>query len=383
MKNICIIVDNPNNYECLTPLISAIREDEQLSLSLITIHRHLQPEISLTYITLDTDTQLPGTCLKIGVANGPGHDTLSEEHHDALYQALNTAKPDMAVVTGSSHAAFSAAVAASLNDIPVAHIHGGESEFGPWEEAYGLGITKIAHLHFTSTETYRRRVIGFGEYHDRVFNVGALLANSKLEQNLPSKTDVYNKINLDQSQQFIFISMTPDRKIGSRNEALIAAVMDAASDPLFNRLTFVCQNPGPKGFGQIMKRKMESYVSENPQRFCFVSPDTDIPGVMRYSAAVIGNTDDCVVEGAQYKTPVVCVGNRIKDRDNPGHMIQADMDKNDIKSALAKALCPNFKTRLLFLESPFEQAGTPERIKAVLKAYTPADTAAKLYFEDL
>ncbi len=377
MKRICIISDTLAPAPRLIPLINAIQEDETLELSVLTSCRHLGPDMEIQYSAMvSSNADEPWECLDIRVHAGKSPCKASKISRDGLYLALKTISPDIVVVTGNTHEAFSAAVAACLNDIPVAHINGGERQFGPFENNFCLGIAKIANLHFTATETYRKRVIGFGEHPDRVFNVGTLSATPLNGSTETPDTDCIPALK-DPVSPFLFISMVPDRSLGSRNAAMMASVMSVVSDPLFKKYALVCLEPGPKGFGRIMRAEMDKYLSPSSRHCTFIQSDSEIASAMAHAQAVLGNTDECVVLGARMKTPVVSVGDRIRFRDNPGHMIQAEIDSILIKEALNKALCPEFKTGLLFWESPFDRPDTTDRIKEILKAYTPEDIMGK------
>jgi len=74
-------------------------------------------------------------------------------------------------------------MAAVNQRIPIAHLYGGESTEGAVDESIRHAITKLSYLHFTSTETYRKRVIQLGEHPDRVFNVGAIGIENILNEN--------------------------------------------------------------------------------------------------------------------------------------------------------------------------------------------------------
>ena len=89
-------------------------------------------------------------------------------------EAYERLRPHVIVVLGDRFEVFSAVAAALVAKIPVAHIHGGELTEGAFDDALRHSITKMSHLHFTSTSEYRRRVIQLGEQPDRVFHVGAL-----------------------------------------------------------------------------------------------------------------------------------------------------------------------------------------------------------------
>lgn len=381
MKKICIITDTLKNDTILFPLMQRLREDDAVTLTVLSTGRHKTDDIALNFVSLK-DGDLPAEeSLEISLIPGaaPTQAAPDREQH-AYAAALKEIVPEILVLFGSSMTTFSAAVAAFLNNIPVAHIQGGESDYGVWDDAYGFGITKIANLHFTATETYRRRVIGFGEHPDRVFNVGSLAVQDLLARKIPDKEVVCQSLGMNPADEFIFVSMTPDRSIGSRNSALMQSVSDALENPKYNAFKLVCEDPGPRGFGRIMKRGLDRLSSRYPGRVCFLSDETLFPGVMAHCRAIVGNTDHCVVEGATLRTPAVIVGDRLKDRENPGHMVPAGMDPAAVSTALDRALCPTFKLGLLFLTSPFEKEDTPGRIKEVLRAYTLCDTRAKTHF---
>ncbi|HCY86326.1 MAG TPA: hypothetical protein DHV36_14420 [Desulfobacteraceae bacterium] len=387
MKKICIITDTLRSHSLLKPLIDTLQADPEADLTVLSTYRHSTPDIELSFASIEARDNFTDQSLEISVTQGsaPFKRTSADQEQQAFAAVLRDIDPEIVVLFGNSFTTFSAAVAAFLTNIPVAHIQGGESDFGAWDDAYGFGITKIANLHFTTTETYRRRVLGFGEHPDRVFTVGDLCVPyilDLLNTKIPEKEDFCTAMGLDPADEFIFVSMVPDRAIGSRNRQLMQAVTDTLEDPKYAPFKIICEHPGPKGFGQIMQRQMEELIQRHPGRVVFTSDETEILGAMAHCRTAIGNTDRCVTDAATLRTPVVLVGDRLKDRENPGHMIQAPMTGAQVDKALARAICPEFKIGLMFLNSPFEQENTPGRIAGVLRAYTNADVAAKTQYTD-
>ncbi|MCG8635112.1 MAG: UDP-N-acetylglucosamine 2-epimerase [Desulfobacterales bacterium] len=382
MNKICIITDSLKNNGYLTPLITMLKADEAVSLTVLSTDRYKSDDIELNFTCVEDQGPAADESLEIFVNPGGAHkrEKSADEEQRAYAAAFNAIDPEIVVLFGNSISTFSAAVAAFLNNIPVAHIQGGESDYGVPDDAYGFGITKIANLHFTATETYRKRATEFGEHPDRVFNVGALAAYNLLSREIPDKEAFCMSMGMDPADEFIFISMVPDRSIGSRNAALMQSLTDALANPKYDAFKLVVENPGESGFGQIMKRQLDRLVAQYPGRVIFIKDEDQIPAAMTHCRAVAGNSDRCVVDAATLRTPVVSVGQRLKDRENPGHMIPAAMVADFISHALDKALCPSFKIKLMFMDSPFEQPGTPDAIKAVLQAYTPADIAAKTQY---
>ena len=384
MKKICIITDSLKSYSLLTPLMTALKADDAVSLTVFSTDRYKSDDIELNFSCVEDQGLASDESLEISI--NPASTCIREQSADheqrAYAAALREIDPEIVVLFGNSISTFSAAVAAFLNNIPVAHIQGGESDYGVPDDAYGFGITKIANLHFTATETYRQRVMGFGEHPDRVFNVGSLAVENLLSRDVPDKESFCLSMGMKPADEFIFISMVPDRSIGSKNAALMQSLTDALGNPKYDALKLIVENPGPKGFGQIMRRQMDRLIAHYPGRVVFIEDEDLILAAMTHCRAMAGNTSRCVVDAATLRTPVVNVGRRLKDRENPGHMIPAAMVTDFISNALDKALCPSFKIKLMFMDSPFEQPGTPEMIKAVLQAYTAADIAAKTHYNE-
>ena len=83
-------------------------------------------------------------------------------------------KPDAIIVLGDRYEIFSTVISATLKKIPIIHIHGGEVTSGSMDEGIRHSITKLSHVHFVSSENYKKRVLQLGETKKNVFNVGSL-----------------------------------------------------------------------------------------------------------------------------------------------------------------------------------------------------------------
>ena len=99
---------------------------------------------------------------------------------------MSELSPDITLILGDRYEIFSAAISSAFLQIPIAHIHGGEITEGAIDDNLRHAITKLAQVHFVSTETYRKRVIQMGEQPGQVYNVGSLgVENLKSTKLLP------------------------------------------------------------------------------------------------------------------------------------------------------------------------------------------------------
>ena len=108
---------------------------------------------------------------------------------------FETHRPDIVVLLGDRYEILTAACAAMMARLPIAHIHGGETTEGAVDEAIRHAISKMSYLHFTSTPSYRKRVIQLGEDPDRVFSVGSMGVENAMHRKLLSKTELEKSLH--------------------------------------------------------------------------------------------------------------------------------------------------------------------------------------------
>ena len=137
---------------------------------------HLSPEFGLTYKAIEADgfeiahkiEMLTSSDTPGGIAKSMGLGMIG------FADALKELNPDLMVVLGDRFEIFAAAATALVARIPVAHLHGGETTEGVFDEALRHSITKMSHFHFVAADEYKQRVIQLGEKPEHVFLVGGL-----------------------------------------------------------------------------------------------------------------------------------------------------------------------------------------------------------------
>ena len=159
---------------------------------------HLSPEFGLTYQEIERH----GFVINEKVEMLLSSDTPSAISKSTglgmigFADAFNDLNPDLLIVLGDRYEIFAATMVAMFAKIPIAHIHGGETTQGAFDEAIRHSMTKMAWWHFVATEEYKKRVIQLGESPNRVYNVGGLGVDSIQKTNLLSKKELTNKMGI-------------------------------------------------------------------------------------------------------------------------------------------------------------------------------------------
>lgn len=175
-RKICVVTGTRAEFGLLRWLMQQIQHEPELELQVIATGMHLSPEFGLTYREIEQAgfvinakvEMLLSADTATAVTKSMGLGLIS---YADTYERL---APDLIVVLGDRFEIFAATAAAMIAGIPVAHLHGGETTEGAFDEAIRHSITKMSHLHFVAAEEYKRRVIQLGEQPDRVILVGGL-----------------------------------------------------------------------------------------------------------------------------------------------------------------------------------------------------------------
>ncbi|MCW6037893.1 UDP-N-acetylglucosamine 2-epimerase (hydrolyzing) [Spirulina subsalsa FACHB-351] len=371
-KKVCILTGTRAEYGLLYWLMKEVASDDDLELHIIATGMHLSPEFGLTYQQIEADgfsidakvEMLLSSDTPVGLAKSIGLGVIG------FADALERLKPDILVVLGDRFEILAAAQAAMVARIPIAHIHGGETTEGAFDEQIRHAITKFAQWHFVAAEPYRQRVIQLGESPDRVFNVGSpgldhlqymdWLDRPTLEQSLEIKLRsplflvTYHPVTLNQESPSI-----------AMQELLVA--LDSFPDA-----TVILTYPNADTGGRVLIKQIDQWVTHNQHRAkAFVSLGQQrYLSLMGEADVIIGNSSSGLTEAPALKKATVNIGDRQKGRLKAKSVIDAPERSADIITAIHQALSSDFQSMLPSVNSLYGIGNASQQIKEKLKAVT-------------
>ncbi len=347
----------------------AVRSDVELGL--FVLGPHLSPLFGNTLAEIERDgfpIKARIECLlssdtDTGMAKTIGIAIVS------LTDALTAWRPDLLLLIADRYEMLAPAAAAVAMRIPIAHIEGGEVSQGAIDDQIRNALTKLAHIHFTSTETARRRVIAMGEEPRRVHHAGA-----------PSLDHVRRSALLDRAalEGQLGIELRSPALLAAWHPVTILQDTNAEADALFNalaswqgQLLFVFPNSDAGSHALIERTR--ALAASRPDTHIFVN----LPAVTYWSLlgqvdAMIGNSSSGIMEAASFALPVVNVGMRQQGRERAANILDVPADAHAISVALAQALDPVFRTSLRDMANPYGNGTAAETIARVL-ATTPLE----------
>lgn len=384
-RKICVVTGSRAEYGLMAPLLHLIQNDADLQLQIIATNMHLSPEFGLTYREIEEDGFHIDRKVEMLLSGDTATATVKSMGLGmiGMADAYRDLSPDLIVILGDRYEMLGAASAALIYRIPVAHISGGDVTQGAYDDAIRHSITKMSHLHFTTTEEYRRRVIQLGEDPKNVFNTGNIAIDNIHHLELLSRHELETSLHLALEKQVLLITYHPvtlgSDSPTSQIENLLGALDETAPDA---QLIFTMPNSDTNGL--LIRQCIARYVQAHPDRASlFVSLGSKrYLSLIPFTSAVIGNSSSGIVEVPSFHIPTVDIGSRQKGRLSAESVIHCDTSRKEIASALKKALSPEFSSFVKTCKNPYEQSDTARRIFEILKTH-PLERLTGKIFQDV
>ncbi|MFA5016056.1 MAG: UDP-N-acetylglucosamine 2-epimerase [Methylobacter sp.] len=383
-RKICVVTGSRAEYGLLYWLMKEIQDDSALELQIIVTGMHLSPEFGLTWKQVEQDgfiihrkvEMLLSSDTPVGISKSIGLGVIG------FADALECLRPDVLVVLGDRFEIFAACQAAMTHRIPIAHIHGGEITEGAVDDAIRHAITKMSHLHFTATESYRQRVIQLGEQPQRVFNVGAPGLDNIFRLQLLDKPQLEQAIGFKLGKRNLLVTFHPVTLENATAASQFGNLLKALD--CFDDSHIIFTLPNADADGRVIIGMIEQYRQRFPERIAsFVSLGSlRYLSALKYMDAVIGNSSSGLIEAPAFKIGTINIGDRQKGRLCADSVIHCGPEVDAIVQAFNRLFSEKFQESLKTVENPYGNSGASAKIKELLKSQS-LDGVLKKSFYDL
>lgn len=370
-------------YGLLRWVMEGIRASRELELQVIATGMHLSPDFGLTYreiekdgfaIDAKVDMQLESDT-PAGIAKSMGLGLIG------FGQELERLRPDIMVVLGDRFELLPAVAAATVARIPVAHLHGGETSEGAFDEALRHAITKMSHLHFVAAEEYRRRVVQLGEDPERVFLVGGLGIDSMRKLSLLDRAALEENLDFRLGERNLLITFHPVTLEDATATSQITELLAALEERRHTKLIFTMPNADTGG--RALMDMVDTFVATRDNARAYTSLGQLVYfSCMREVDAVVGNSSSGLTEAPSFGKATINIGDRQRGRLKAKSVIDCSPDREAISRALDRAYSPEFQSGLREARNPYGEGGAAERIVRVLEECR-LDSILKKSFHDL
>ena len=364
-RTVAVVTTSRADYGHLYWPLKELQAQPGIDLRLVAMGAHLSPEFGNTIQEIESDgfpvhdrvECLLSSDTDVGMAKSIGLATLG------LADTFGRLRPDILLLIADRYELLAPASVALALRIPIAHIEGGEVSEGAIDDAVRNALTKMSHVHFTPTESARRRVLAMGEEEWRVHRVGAPSLDHLERHSLPSLGDLTARLQLTLEPPTLMVAYHPvtlARDTLREAEALFGALARMPHQILF------CFPNADAGSRALIGRA-QTFCGEHPRARLFVNLNPlDYWALLKAAHVFVGNSSSGIMETPTLRIPTVNVGLRQQGRERARNIVDAAPDAEAIVAAVARCLDPGFRTALDGMTSPYGDGHAGERIAHVL-----------------
>ncbi|EMN24085.1 UDP-N-acetylglucosamine 2-epimerase [Leptospira kirschneri] len=382
-RKICVITGTRADYGQLRWLIFEISKSSKLDLQIIATGMHLSPEFGLTYKEIENDGFLIHKKIEIllssdspvGVSKSVGLGLIG------FSEAFADLSPDIILVLGDRFEILAATVAALISKIPVAHLHGGETTEGAFDESIRHSITKMSHLHFVAANEYRNRVIQLGENPSNVFLVGGMGIDGIKKSNLLKKEELESSLNIKLKKNNLLITFHPvTLEEFTAKTQMIELLSSLETLSLETGLIFTMPNADTDG--RIIFELVKEFTSSHSNAWHFTSlGQTRYLSCLQFVDAVVGNSSSGIIEAPSFKIGTINIGDRQKGRLKAKSIIDCEPKKTEIIDAFKRLYSSDFQKKLSTIVNPYGEGGASEKIVKILEKVEIQGILKKKFFD--
>jgi len=370
-RRIAVVTTSRADYSHLYWPLTELSQRSDVELGVIALGAHLSPDFGNTVCEIEKDgfpiiariECLLSSDTDTGMAKTIGLATLS------LADTLTAWRPDLLLLIADRYEMLAPASVALALRIPVAHIEGGEVSQGAIDDAVRNALTKLSHIHFTSTETARRRVIAMGEEPWRVHCTGAPSIDHLRRSRLLDKDELEQRLDIDlrsPTRLVAFHPVTIQHETTQEADALFAAL-----HRIDGQIIFVYPN-SDAGSRKLIELTQQFAATRANTRI-FVNLDAiTYWSLLRCIDVMIGNSSSGIMESASFALPTVNIGMRQQGRERARNVIDTPPTEDAIVEGIEKALTPAFRASLCGMVNPYGEGRAAETIAEII-ATTPLD----------
>jgi UDP-hydrolysing UDP-N-acetyl-D-glucosamine 2-epimerase len=365
MRRIAVVTSSRADYSHLYWPLKDLEAHPDVDLKLIALAAHLSPAFGCTVREIERDgfsiasriECLLSSDTDVGMAKTLGLAVLG------LSDVLAQMRPDLLLVIADRYEMLAPVSVALTLRIPVAHIEGGEVSEGAIDDAVRNSITKMAHIHFTSTETARQRVISLGEESWRVHCAGAPSLDHLTRSRLLTRQELERELHIEIQRPAIVVAYHPVTLLKDTTEE--ADALFAALPRIEGQLLF-CYPNADAGSHNLLNRTRD-FLKTRADGWVFVNLNAvTYWSLLREADLLIGNSSSGIMEAASCELPVVNVGLRQYGRERAMNVLDAEPTMDSILEKMAAAQSPAFSESLRGMKNLYGDGHASQRIVEVL-----------------
>ena len=315
MKKIFVVTSNRADYGLMSNLIYLLKKEKTINLKLIVTGSHLEKKYGFTLNEILADKINPDYIIKVPLkTTDPKRNVESISNYMKNFSKFfHKQKPDLLVLLGDRYEIFSIVVSAFIHKIPIAHLYGGESTLGVFDNFFRHSISKTAKYHLVSNKLYAKKLVSLGESKNNIFTVGSLGCENIKMMNFVNPSNLEKKFKFKFLKKNILVSFHPEtlsKDYGIKGFNILLASLSKFKD---TRIIFTGTNPDILNQKILKQIKIFNLKNKN-SKLIYSMGKKGYLSCLKYCNLLIGNSSSGIIEAPSLNTPSINLGNRQEGR---------------------------------------------------------------------
>lgn len=334
---VALISCGRSDYSIYLPLIKRLQEDSFFELDIIAFGTHVSrfydKTVQMFYnegfnVKYELESLVLGDSPE-AISSAMGLTTIK---FSSIWAKENY---DLIFVLGDRYEMFSAIAASVPFNIPVAHLHGGETTLGAIDDKFRHCLTSMSSLHFTSTKNHAKRVEEIIGHNKNIYNVGAIALDNLEEIKLLTKQEFFEKWNINLEIPTVLVTFHPETVSIEKNVLYIKELCSAMEE--INK-QFVITMPNNDTLGTVIREELLRLANSNNDKYKVVEVLGTVGyySCMKYCDFVLGNSSSGIIEAASFNKYVINLADRQKGRECGDNVFHVASQKSEILDTIKK-----------------------------------------------
>ncbi|MFC7356871.1 UDP-N-acetylglucosamine 2-epimerase [Jejudonia soesokkakensis] len=341
-RKICAVITARPSYSRVKTVLQAIKEHEALELQLVVAGSALLDRYGNAVDFIEKDGFSIDEKVFM-VLEGENKTAMAKTTGLGVMELANVfynLQPDAVLTIADRFETIATSIAAAYQNIPLIHLQGGEVT-GNIDEKVRHANTKLADIHFVTSEDAKQRVISMGEDEAYVFNTGcpSIDIASEVAQQPRLDFDPFEKYGgvggvFDHTNGYLVVMQHPvttEYDQAKQDVQKTLRVIDSLAMPTFWFWPNV--DAGADGTSNGIRSYRENYDPKHIHFFKNMEP-TDFLKLLVNSNCLIGNSSVGIRECAYLGVPVVNIGTRQNRRLRGDNVVDVLYEETAIKNAI-------------------------------------------------
>lgn len=363
--NLIILTSSRADYGIYLPLLKKLKREPYFTFKIVAFGTHLSEKYGNTINQIYQDGFEVSYKIKT-VLDTDSPESISKSMAttiDIFAELWNKEKSwiDYIICLGDRYEMFAAVASSIPFNIPIAHIHGGETTLGAIDNSFRHSLTTMSKLHFTSTEGHAKRVSQLRGTAEGVYNVGALSLDNLNDIKLLDHESFKTKFNIDIVNP-ILVTFHPETIAFEKNDEFVSELIEALDT--CNQQIIITM-PNSDTMGNVIRVKLIEFANRKSNVIIVESLGTiGYFSCLQHCDFVLGNSSSGIIEAASFGKYVINIGSRQLGRDAGENVIHCDIEK----SAMLNAMQSIQKLPSLNKNNIYGDGFTADKIVTVLKS---------------